>query len=580
MLGLESLSFHFSDGVLPRVLKRMRSGGIGPPREVLFNSDEAAARYYLDQLLRGDARPAMRGVLAVESPQLVPNLRMEKAQEIRWPAASMSSIAGNAAPPLKTKKTTIVRFSQVHHDIPVFGSSAVVELDDKRCLVSARVGAAAPGPAAPISKVSNAEAIQAISEFTGTPVESLAGINGTLIYFHDDSAGTWRHAWFFRKVPAAPISFIKSGPSTLGLPGPSPRMIHMRFDYVIDATNRKVLLSYTSTPTLAVMTPIACQGFDDEGNLCSFVGRRVADPACVEMHDEMRHIKTFDNDMQPYDSGPAPAYPVRNSTGDFGNQNAAAISAHKNAQQVMLFYRGVLARSGIDDQNMELVSRVKCVASDGKAPIWKQAQWYDNVMWYGQWQDAQGQVRSLAAYLDVMAHELTHGVVEHSAGLKYFGESGALDESFADIFAIVIKHSSARGGTAPADEWKWVIGEGLGADGGPLRDLSRPAVDNTSKIVPTFDDNGGVHALSGIHTKAAQSVFTARAGDGSLLFSWEHVAFLYYLCLCRLAPLATFSDARQILVDAAKTFFSGLPDDQRCLRITAIEMAYDEVGIA
>ena len=178
-----------------------------------------------------------------------------------------------------------------------------------------------------------------------------------------------------------------------------------------------------------------------------------------------------------------------------------------------------------------------------------------------------------------MAHELTHGVVEHSAHLIYFGESGALDESFADIFAVVIKHYSAPGGTPTADKWSWLIGEGLGMNGGPLRDSSSPEVDDLRKIAPTFEDNGGVHALSVIHTKAAYGVFNARAGDGSLLFSWEHVVFLYYLCLCRLAPGSNFSDARQILVDAAKTFFSALPNVELQLRIAAIEKAYCEVGI-
>ena len=64
MLGFENLTFHFLDPAQPRELRRTRSSRVSPPREVSFNSGEAAARYYLDQLLRPDPRPAMRGVFA------------------------------------------------------------------------------------------------------------------------------------------------------------------------------------------------------------------------------------------------------------------------------------------------------------------------------------------------------------------------------------------------------------------------------------------------------------------------------------------------------------------------------------
>lgn len=95
------------------------SAGMEEDAPVLsFNSNEAAARYYLDQLLQRDDRPALRSVVEPQRPERVPGLVVESEQDLR------------------AVGTHQLRFAQTHQDIPIFGAAAVVELTQTRDLVS------------------------------------------------------------------------------------------------------------------------------------------------------------------------------------------------------------------------------------------------------------------------------------------------------------------------------------------------------------------------------------------------------------------------------------------------------------
>ena len=100
----------------------------------------------------------------------------------------------------------------------------------------------------------------------------------------------------------------------------------------------------------------------------------------------------------------------------------------------------------------------------------------------------------------LIADEYTHGVTGHVVKLEYNEEIGALDESLSDIFAILIANHSA--GMADSDGWMWELGPGLGANGGPLRDLRihtghAVAAGASDEWKPVSEDHGGVHLLSG-----------------------------------------------------------------------------------
>ena len=201
-------------------------------------------------------------------------------------------------------------------------------------------------------------------------------------------------------------------------------------------------------------------------------------------------------------------------------------------------------------------------------------------MWYGQKLE-NGKSRSYSRYLDVIAHELTHGVTQYTSNLVYQGQSGALNESFSDIFGVIIKNWFAKKWTSPQG-WDWEIGSGLGQGGLPLRDLSNPRrtgdPDHMNSFVRTWADSGGVHTNSNIHNKACYNLMTSKDESGNYLFGPEESAVLYYLCLVRLNSQATFPKVLQVLIDVANTYYAGDPAE-RDRKIAAITNAYHGVGI-
>jgi Zn-dependent metalloprotease len=119
-----------------------------------------------------------------------------------------------------------------------------------------------------------------------------------------------------------------------------------------------------------------------------------------------------------------------------------AISAHKNTETVVTFIRDVLDKNYqyIDSkQKLEFISTVKCLERTNKTNEWRNACWlpgFDQVV-YGQ-ELIDGQLKSYGKNLEIVAHEFFHGIIQYTAKLNSRGESGALNESYADIFAVLI----------------------------------------------------------------------------------------------------------------------------------------------
>src|SRR5262249_6865701 len=118
----------------------------------------------------------------------------------------------------------------------------------------------------------------------------------------------------------------------------------------------------------------------------------------------------------------------------------AAVSAHANAARVASFLRDVLRRDGVDGGGGRLLSRVNCcyLPPGPGEQEWRNAAWHQNQMIYGQRRLADGSMRSYAVELDVVAHEIFHGVTQYTAALQYQGETGALNESYSDVFGILV----------------------------------------------------------------------------------------------------------------------------------------------
>jgi hypothetical protein len=154
---------------------------------------------------------------------------------------------------------------------------------------------------------------------------------------------------------------------------------------------------------------------------------------------------------------------------------------------------------------------------------------YDNAFWDGTqlvFGDGDGRIfERFTKPVDVLAHEFSHAVVEHTADLVYRGQSGALNESVADVFAACLKQRVLGQDAAEGD---WLIGEGIftpAVRARALRDMAAPGtayddpelgadpqVGHMDDYVVTASDNGGVHLNSGIPNKAFQLAAVAIGG--------------------------------------------------------------------
>ena len=152
---------------------------------------------------------------------------------------------------------------------------------------------------------------------------------------------------------------------------------------------------------------------------------------------------------------------------------------------------------------------------------------------------------------DVVAHEFAHGVTRNFADLIYSNQSGALNESFSDIFGYFV------------DSDDWQMGENL--PGGALRDLSNPPAqgqpDRMSNYVNTSGDNGGVHTNSGIHNKVAFLLINGGTHNGftiQAIGKSKAERLFYNMLIYRLWDSSQMIDARNAAIaEASWQFLQG-----------------------
>jgi Zn-dependent metalloprotease len=207
------------------------------------------------------------------------------------------------------------------------------------------------------------------------------------------------------------------------------------------------------------------------------------------------------------------------------------------------YYWEVFDRDSIDGQGLPLHG---CVHYGQSYP---NAFWDGRGMFFG---DGDGQMLTqTTAGIDVIGHELTHGVTQHEANLVYSGQSGALNESISDVFGIQVKQR-ALGQTSETSDWL------IGADiVGPalrpaLRSMKAPGTANPHDDQPATMDgyvaDGDVHTNSGIPNHAFYVLATTLGGN-----AWEKAGPIWYRTLGdqQLRPTATFSQFARISVTNA-----------------------------
>lgn len=229
----------------------------------------------------------------------------------------------------------------------------------------------------------------------------------------------------------------------------------------------------------------------------------------------------------------------------------AAVSAHYYAGVVYDFYKNLFNRNSINNAGMGIISTVHY------GTAYNNAFWDGSQMVYG---DGDGiQFTYLSGDLDVVAHEMTHGVDSYSANLNYQNQSGALNESISDIFGVLVdtydKYNVKGGGTWNFNSADWVVGDKIttpGVAGDALRSLANPTLydqpDNMSNYYNTTSDNGGVHTNSGIPNKAGYLIAQS--------IGCEKTARIYYRALTTYFTSTTdFAGSKNGLVQVATDLY-------------------------
>lgn len=260
-----------------------------------------------------------------------------------------------------------------------------------------------------------------------------------------------------------------------------------------------------------------------------------------------------------------------------------ALAAHENMGIVYDYYKKTFGRDSYDNRGSPLVSTVHFQLNYNNS-FWSD---YHKQLVFG---DGDGfRWKPMAFALDIVAHELTHAVAAQTARFVYSEEAGALDESFADVFAIFISNEEKI--------TNWEIGEGVYTPfhpGDALRDLSDPSrfgqpdhIDNYIRLasgeLPDLQKNqaGYIHLNSGIPNKAAYLTIEGGTHYGIKVkgISREKAEKIYYLALTAYLYSATlcrwtFREARYALLNACRQLYG-----EKGSEYTAIKNAWAAVGL-
>ena len=235
--------------------------------------------------------------------------------------------------------------------------------------------------------------------------------------------------------------------------------------------------------------------------------------------------------------------------GDRKSRDQAVNQIYDFSGAVRDCFKQILGRDSIDNLGMDLILNVHYGRN------YMNAFWDGDEMTFG---DGDGTIFvSFTRSLDVVAHELAHGVTQFTADLEYQGQSGALNEHFSDVFGSLIQQVALEQDAGQAD---WLIGnEIMGPDlyGESLRSIKAPGTAYNNRLLgkdPQPDhmkdyfagpeDNQGVHINSGIPNKA---FYFVAMGIGT-----EKAALIWYEALKKLWSTAKFNDAVEVIVESAR----------------------------
>jgi Zn-dependent metalloprotease len=284
-----------------------------------------------------------------------------------------------------------------------------------------------------------------------------------------------------------------------------------------------------------------------------------------------------------YDAGHGTTLPgtVARHEGDGPSSDPAVNEAYDGSGETYDLYMEVFARDSIDGGGLPLDSTVHYQTG------------YDNAFWNGTQMvygdgdedlpEGQRLFNRFTISMDVIGHELTHGVTQYEAALAYWEQPGALNESMSDVFGSLVKQRKLHQSAAEAD---WIIGQGLftaNVNGVGIRSMKAPGTAYDDPVlgrdpqpahmndyVNTLEDNGGVHINSGIPNHAFYVAAVEMGG-----FAWEKAGQIWYVTLRdRLRDRSDFQQCAMYTFQVAgETFGTGSTEQQ------AIKKGWLEVGI-
>lgn len=243
--------------------------------------------------------------------------------------------------------------------------------------------------------------------------------------------------------------------------------------------------------------------------------------------------------------------------------NSGAVDAHWAAGKVYDYYKNHFDRNSLDGKDGFIYSLVG-VVNNGQP--YNNAFWDGTKMVYGQ---GGGDYRTFSADTDVVGHEMTHGVVTHTANLVYAGQSGAMNEALADYFGNAIDLEA--NGQSMDDPDSGLLGEDLCTTLSPrecaLRDLNDGATTSKNFIGVTYGgDSGGVHLNS--------TIFSGALWDMRQDLGAEFADQIVYRALSAyMTPLDGFTEGRAAVIAAAKEL--GATKAQ----LKVVERSFDAHGI-
>lgn len=269
------------------------------------------------------------------------------------------------------------------------------------------------------------------------------------------------------------------------------------------------------------------------------------------------------------------------SEGGPASTDPAVNEAYDGSGVTYDLYSAIFGRNSIDNNGLKLDSTVHYQKG------------YDNAFWdgkqmvYGDGDEdlpiAERLFNRFTIALDVIGHELTHGVTQYEANLAYWDQAGALNESLSDVFGSLVKQYQRK---QTANEADWIIGEGLftpNVNGVGIRSMKTPGAAYDDPVlgkdpqpaymkdyVRTVEDNGGVHINSGIPNHAFYVTALELGGN-----AWDKAGRIWYKTLTdKLQERSTFQQACDLTYETAGEVFGNNSLEQQ-----AVKKGWSEVGI-